>query len=315
VSALDARGAVAAPSSQGRRLWPRRSSPLTRARGRAGILLVSPAVVLVLVFFVVPLVLVAWMSLHNWPLLGTPRFIGGANYGEMISDDTFRASLWFTTKYTLIVTPIQLVLGYLLASMVRGRLPGVRVFRTIYFLPVVVGFAAGAYVFYVMMQPQVGVVDAILGGLGLVDPSTGWLTNPSLALVVVIVLVTWKTVGTAMILFMVAMQGVSQELYEAADVDGAGWWRKEVSITLPLVRRTTALVLILTVTGSFLAFDQSFILTQGGPNSATLTTVLWIYTNAFVRYRLGYSATLCVVVLAILIVLSVGQIRILRTED
>jgi multiple sugar transport system permease protein len=315
VSALDARGAVAAPSSQGRRLWPRRRSPLTRARGRAGILLVSPAVVLVLVFFVVPLVLVAWMSLHNWPLLGTPRFIGGANYGEMISDDTFRASLWFTTKYTLIVTPIQLALGYLLASMVRGRLPGVRVFRTIYFLPVVVGFAAGAYVFYVMMQPQVGVVDAILGGLGLVDPSTGWLTNPSLALVVVIVLVTWKTVGTAMILFMVAMQGVSQELYEAAEVDGAGWWRKEVSITLPLVRRTTALVLILTVTGSFLAFDQFFILTQGGPNSATLTTVLWIYTNAFVRYRLGYSATLCVVVLAILIVLSIGQLRILRTED
>jgi multiple sugar transport system permease protein len=315
VSALDARGAVAARSSQGRRLWPRRRSPLTRARGRAGILLVSPAVVLVLVFFVVPLVLVAWMSLHNWPLLGTPRFIGGANYGEMISDDTFRASLWFTTKYTLIVTPIQLALGYLLASMVRGRLPGVRVFRTIYFLPVVVGFAAGAYVFYVMMQPQVGVVDAILGGLGLVDPSTGWLTNPSLALVVVIVLVTWKTVGTAMILFMVAMQGVSQELYEAAEVDGAGWWRKEVSITLPLVRRTTALVLILTVTGSFLAFDQFFILTQGGPNSATLTTVLWIYTNAFVRYRLGYSATLCVVVLAILIVLSIGQLRILRTED
>jgi multiple sugar transport system permease protein len=315
VSALDARGAVAARSSQARRLWPRRRSPLTRARGRAGILLVSPAVVLVLVFFVVPLVLVAWMSLHNWPLLGTPRFIGGANYGEMISDDTFRASLWFTTKYTLIVTPIQLALGYLLASMVRGRLPGVRVFRTIYFLPVVVGFAAGAYVFYVMMQPQVGVVDAILGGLGLVDPSTGWLTNPSLALVVVIVLVTWKTVGTAMILFMVAMQGVSQELYEAAEVDGAGWWRKEVSITLPLVRRTTALVLILTVTGSFLAFDQFFILTQGGPNSATLTTVLWIYTNAFVRYRLGYSATLCVVVLAILIVLSIGQIRILRTED
>jgi multiple sugar transport system permease protein len=315
VSALDARGAVAARSSQGRRLWPRRRSPLTRARGRAGILLVSPAVVLVLVFFVVPLVLVAWMSLHNWPLLGTPRFIGGANYGEMISDDTFRASLWFTTKYTLIVTPIQLALGYLLASMVRGRLPGVRVFRTIYFLPVVVGFAAGAYVFYVMMQPQVGVVDAILGGLGIVDPSTGWLTNPSLALVVVIVLVTWKTVGTAMILFMVAMQGVSQELYEAAEVDGAGWWRKELSITLPLVRRTTALVLILTVTGSFLAFDQFFILTQGGPNSATLTTVLWIYTNAFVRYRLGYSATLCVVVLAILIVLSIGQIRILRTED
>jgi multiple sugar transport system permease protein len=315
VSALDARGAVAARSSRARRLWPRRRSPLTRARGRAGILLVSPAVVLVLVFFVVPLVLVAWMSLHNWPLLGTPRFIGGANYGEMISDDTFRASLWFTTKYTLIVTPIQLALGYLLASMVRGRLPGVRVFRTIYFLPVVVGFAAGAYVFYVMMQPQVGVVDAILGGLGLVDPSTGWLTNPSLALVVVIVLVTWKTVGTAMILFMVAMQGVSPELYEAAEVDGAGWWRKELSITLPLVRRTTALVLILTVTGSFLAFDQFFILTQGGPNSATLTTVLWIYTNAFVRYRLGYSATLCVVVLAILIVLSMGQIRILRTED
>jgi multiple sugar transport system permease protein len=278
-------------------------------------LLVSPAVLLVLVFFVAPLVLVVWMSLHNWPLLGTPRFIGGENYSELISDDLFKQSLWFTTKYTLIVTPIQLVLGYLLAAVVRGRLPGVRAFRTIYFMPVVVGFAAGAYVFYVMLQPGIGVVDAVLGGLGLINPNTGWLTNPGLALVVVVVLVTWKTVGTAMILFMVAMQGISHELYEAAAVDGAGLWRRELSITLPLVRRTTALVLILTVTGSFLAFDQFFILTQGGPNSATLTVVLWVYTNAFVRYRLGYSATLCIAILAILIVLSIGQIRILRTED
>jgi multiple sugar transport system permease protein len=199
--------------------------------------------------------------------------------------------------------------------MVRRKLRGVGFFRTVYFMPVVTGFAATAYVFLVMLIPGVGVVNTIVKALGLSNGQTNWLTNPSLAMIVAVILITWKTVGIAMILFMAAMQAVPEELYEAAKVDGAGWWRRETRITVPLIRRTTALILVLTVAGSFLAFDQFFILTQGGPNSATLTLVLWVYTNAFVRYRLGYSATLCIAILAILIVLSIGQIRILRTED
>ena len=292
---------------------PRRSTGvLARRRARTGMLLTAPAFALVAVFFLLPLGLVVYMSVHNWPLFGQTRFIGLANYREMLHDGTFGHSLLFTAKYTAIVTPVQIVLGYLLAVMVRRKLRGVGFFRTVYFMPVVVGFAASAYAVLVMITPGIGVVDTILKALGLDNGQTNWVTSPGLALLVVIVLITWKTVGIAMILFMAGMQAVPEELYEAAKVDGAGWWAREFHVTLPLIRRTMALVLVLTVAGSVLAFDQFFILTQGGPDNATLTAVLWIYTTAFLQYRFGYAAALSIVLLILLVILSAVQIRALR---
>lgn len=270
---------------------------------------------MVIVFFVLPLILVAWISLHNWPLLGNTTFSGVGNYRQITHDKIFGDALLFTAKYTVIVTPIQLVIGYLLAVMVRRKIRGAGFFRTVYFMPVVVGFAATAYVFLVMLTPGIGVVNAILRGLGLTNGQTNWLTSPGLAMVVAVLLITWKTIGIAMILFMAAMQAVPEELYEAAKVDGAGWWRREARVTLPLVRRTTALVLVLTIAASFLAFDQFYILTQGGPDNATLTAVLWIYTTGFVQYREGYAAALSIVLLVLLILLSIAQIRALRRGD
>lgn len=290
----------------------RRLGPLARARARTGFLLTAPALILAGIFFVAPLVLVCWMSLHSWPLFGPAKFTGLQNYDQTLHDRIFGDSLLFTAEYTAIVTPIQVVLGYLLAVMVRHRMRGVGFFRTVYFMPVVVGFAATAYVFLIMLTPGIGVINAIGHGLGLSNGQTNWVTSSGLALFIAVVLITWKTVGIAMILFMVGMQAVPEELYEAAKVDGAGWWSREFRITLPLLRRTTALVLVLTVAGSILAFDQFFILTHGGPDNATLTAVLWIYTVGFVQYRFGYAAALSIAVLILLIILSVAQIRALR---
>jgi multiple sugar transport system permease protein len=293
----------------------RRRASLAQARARTGFLLTTPALVMVIVIFVLPLILVAWISLHNWPLLGNATFTGLGNYRQIVHDKIFGNALLFTAKYTVIVTPVQLVIGYLLAVMVRRKIRGVGFFRTVYFMPVVVGFAATAYVFLVMLTPGIGVVNAILHGLGLTNGQTNWLTSPGLATLVAVILITWKTIGIAMILFMAAMQAVPEELYEAAKVDGAGWWRREARVTLPLVRGTTALVLVLTIAASFLAFDQFYILTQGGPDNATLTAVLWIYTTGFVQYREGYAAALSIVLLVLLILLSVAQIRALRRGD
>lgn len=308
---LRSRGAAAAPAPSARR----HRAPLARARARTGFLLTLPALVMVAALFVLPLILVIWMSLTNWPLLGRATFVGGRNYAQMFHDRIFADSLLFTLKYTVIVTPIQIVLGYFLAVMIRGRIRGAGFFRTIYFMPVVTGFAATAYAFLVMLTPGIGVINAILKGLGLTNGQTNFLTSPGLALMVATALITWKTVGIAMILFMAGMQAVPEELYEAAKVDGAGWWRRELRVTLPLIRRTTALVLVLTVAGSILAFDQFFILTQGGPDNATLTAVLWIYTTAFIDYRFGYAATLSIALLVLLILLSIAQIRALRRGD
>ena len=257
-----------------------------------------------------------WMSFHNWPLLGSvQRFIGLQNYQEVATDQTFIDSVLFTLKYTAIVTPIQLVLGYALAITVRQKLRGQGLFRTFYFLPVVVGFASGAYVFLVLVQPDSGVFDQVLEGLGITHGPTPWLTDPNLALLTVILMITWKTIGTSIILLMVGMQSIPEEIGEAARVDGAHWWQREWFVILPLMKPTIALVLMLTITGSFLAFDHFFVLTHGGPNGSTLTIVMWIYTTAFVRYRLGYSAALSIVLLVLLVVFSIIQIRALRERS
>ena len=277
---------------------------------------VVPAFLLIAVFFVIPLILMFWMSLNNWPLLGSfQKFIGFQNYAEIPTDQVFLQSIWFTLKYTLIITPIQLVLGYALAIVVRRKFRAVSVFRTTYFFPVVIGFAAGAYVFLVLVQPDSGIFDQILHALGLTHGPTPWLTDQNLALFTVILMTTWKTVGTAIILLMVGMQAIPDEIGEASLVDGAGWWKREWFITLPLMRSSIALVLMLTLTGSFLAFDQFFVLTHGGPNQSTVTIVMWIYTTAFVRYRLGYSAALSIVLLIILIIFTIAQVRALRDRS
>ena len=289
----------------------RRNGPVARARARAGLLMVSPAVALVSVFFILPTLLMFWMSLNNWPLLGaSQKFIGGQNYAEAVGDAGFGQSLLFTLKYTLIVTPIQLLLGYGLAVLVRNRFRGVGFFRTSFFLPVVVGFASGAYIFLVLVQPESGLFDQVLQLFGI--RGVPWLTDPDFALGTVILMITWKTVGTTVILLMVGMQSVPDEVNEAARMDGANWLQRELFVTLPLLKSSIALVLILTLTGSFLAFDQFFVMTHGGPNQSTVTVVMWIYTSAFVRYRLGYSAALSILLLLLLIVFSIIQIRALR---
>lgn len=294
----------------------RRGTPLSSRRARAGYVAVLPALALVVTFFVIPMFLMFWMSLNNWPLLGSmQKFVGVQNYSEALDDETFLRSILFTLKYTLIVTPIQLLLGYGLAVLVRGRFRGVSAFRTAIFFPVVVGFASGAYVFLVLVQPEVGVFDQVLQALKLTSGPTPWLTDPDLALWVVILMITWKTVGTAVILLMIGMQAIPDEIREAGLVDGANWAQREWYITLPLMRPAIALVLILTLTGSFLAFDQFFVMTHGGPNQSTTTIVMWIYTSAFVRYRLGYSAALSLILLAILVIFTVIQMRALRDRS
>lgn len=291
-----------------------RSGALRRRRDRTSILLLMPALTLLTVMFLIPLGLMFGMSLSNWPLFGNIRFAGLDNYADAIQDATFWQSLLFTAKYTLIVTPIQILVGYLLAVFVRSHWTGVGAFRAIYFLPVVIGFAAAAYVFLTLVQPGTGLLDQLFIMLGLKPADRLILADPTLALVVTVILSSWKSVGVSMILFMAGMQAIPRDLYEAAEVDGARWMARERWITIPLVRRTFALVLVLTVAGSILAFDQFYIMTRGGPQGQTVTAVLWIYTVSFVRFRLGYGAALSFILLALLVGITALQVRALRQE-
>lgn len=283
-------------------------------RRSAGLFFVLPAVSFTVVFFILPLIFTVYMSLHDWPLLGDHEFIGLDNYSALLSDRQFWNSLWFTTRYTLLITPVIFILAFVLALLVSLPLPGVGIYRTVYFLPVVIGLGSSSLLWVWLLHDRVGVINAILTGLGLMDRPIIWLADSSYAMTAIIMSVVWKTVGFTMILLMTGMQAIPAELYEAAKVDGANYWGRLRYIMMPLLRRTFALALILSVIGSYLGFDQFFIMTAGGPQNSTISVVYWIYKNSFTNFKLGYGASLSIVLLVILVILSVIQLRLLRDE-
>ena len=176
-----------------------------------------------------------------------------------------------------------------MAAFVRGNRRGSVVFRTAFFLPFIVGLATESFMLLLELQPDSGAIDAVLGKLGLASASTAWTVHYGLALGAICVFVVWFASGLTMMILMGGMQGIPVDLYEASDVDGATWWQKERRITIPMLRRSIALSLIISVIGSFLAFNQFFILTEGGPGTSTEPLVMWIYQEAFIAYHLGYA--------------------------
>ena len=284
----------------------------TLGRGTVGLLFVLPSALFVIVMLVVPLVLTVWMSLNKWPLFGEVEFVGLSNYAKLATDRQFWKSLWFTTEYTLTVTPMIVATAFVLALLVRRSYPGVGLFRTAYFLPVVVGFAASSLLWVWMLNDQLGIVNAMLVDLGIIDEPVVWLGSKSTALWTINVSIVWKVVGLSMIILLSGMQSIPGEILEAASIDGAGRVRTFGYITLPMIRRSVALVLVITVVGSYLAFDHFYIMTRGGPQNETITAVYWIFTNSFTYFKMGYGAALSIVMLVLLLVLSVLQIRLLE---
>jgi multiple sugar transport system permease protein len=281
---------------------------------RAGLLFVLPSVLFVVVFFLVPLGMTLWMSLHDWPLLGKSSFSGLENYASLLSDSTFWQSLSFTTRYTLTVTPLIFVFAFALALLVSRPLRLIGALRTAYFLPVVIGLGASSLLWTWLFNDSVGVFSAILMALRITTEPVDWLGEPARAQMAVVVMVVWKTVGFTMMLLLVGLQAIPNELYEAARIDGAQGWAQTRFITLPLMRRTFALALVISVIGSFLAFDQFYIMTRGGPRNSTITVVYWIYRSSFTYFKLGYGAALSVVLLVILAAISAVQLRLLRDD-
>ncbi len=290
----------------------RRSS---RRRALSGFLFVLPAVCFTAVFFVVPLCMTAWMSLNDWPLLTRPHFTGLGNYAKLLQDPTFWSSLLFTVKYTVAVTPPLFLAAFGLALLVQRRAPLVGAFRTAYFLPVVIGMAVASLLFVWLLNDQVGVISDVLMRLHLTREPLVWLDTTNTALGGIVLMVLWKASGFTMVLLLVGMQSIPDDLTEAARIDGAGWWQRTLYITLPLLRRTFALALVISIIGSFLAFEQFFILTHGGPHNTTISVVYWIYRTAFISFRLGYAAAASVILLLILVLLSVLQLWVLRERE
>jgi multiple sugar transport system permease protein len=286
-----------------------------RARSLKGVGYTAPTAAIVVVLFLAPLVLVFWMSLNRWPLLGAPRVNAPDNYTRIPDNPLFLDAVRFTLKYTAIVTVMLLLVALGLALLVQERRRGVGFFLTTYLLPSGVGFAAAALLFYGFYSTEIGPIHGILRSLGLIEETFSFRGTPNSALFSTIALVIWRFAGFQMLILLTGLQSIPLELYEAARVDGASRWQAFRRITVPLLRPTLALLLVLSVSGSLLAFDQFFILTQGQPDNSTLTMVMVIYREAFFRFDLGAAAALSVVVLLVLVALNALQLRVLRRRD
>jgi multiple sugar transport system permease protein len=256
-----------------------------------------------------------YISLTNWPLIGPYHFIGLANYTALVHDSVFLQSILFTLKYTAIVTIPIFVVGYALAVFVRSNRPGSTLFRTMIFLPYIVGLVAESFMAVVELQPDSGTANFVLSKLGIVKASTAWLVHTGLALTAISVLVIWFASGLTMMLLMAGMQGIPHDLYESARVDGASWWSMERSLTIPLLRRSIALSLIISVVYSFLAFNQFFIMTDGGPGTSTVSVVMAIYDTAFADQNVGLASAMSVVLVVIVGLVTFVQFRFLQGED
>jgi multiple sugar transport system permease protein len=281
----------------------------------AGVFMTTPALAMITVFFLIPLFMMVWMSFHDWPLLGEREFTGLQNYRDALDDTEFRDAVGFTIRYTLVLTPVLILLGLALALLVRRRRRGARFFQALYFTPVVIGFASGAFLWLFMFQPEVGPAMTIAKHLGVADLTTNWFAETASAVLVVVGMVTWKVVGLQMLLLLSGLQSVPTEVEEAAIVDGTSRWQRLRYVVLPLMRPTLALVLVFSVASQVLAFDQFYIMTGGGPSNSTITAVYEIYRTSFITFELGYGAALSALLMLALIVISAVQLLLLRSAD
>lgn len=282
---------------------------------RIGMMLILPAVLFCCVFVFAPLVVAGFISLTNFPLIGEYEFVGLENFRLALTDPAFGRSILYTLIYTGIVTGPILVVGYLLAVIVRANRRGSTLLRTIFFMPFVVGLTTISFITLLEAQPGSGAINIVLRWMEITDGSTAWLVDGVLATALVSVLVIWGVSGLTMILLMAAMQGIPKEVYESAELDGASWWQTERMVTIPMIRRAIAMSVIISVIGSFLAFTQFFILTQGGPGSETTTVVMAIYRRAFVDLQLGAATAMSLILVVLVALVTAFQFWLLRERD
>jgi multiple sugar transport system permease protein len=291
-----------------------RRSAQARRNARTGLVLIVPALAVVGVFVLYPLGFGVYISLTNWPLVGSYHFTGLANYSALAHNPLFLGSIVFTLKYTAIVTLPILAVGYGLAVLVRANRPGATIFRTLVFLPFIIGLTTLSYMSVVELQPTSGTANFLLSKLGIVSDATAWLVHAGLATTAICVLVVWAASGLTMMLLMAGMQGIPEQLYESARVDGASWREAEWHVTLPLLRRPIALSLIISVVGSFLAFNQFYIMTQGGPGTSTVSVVMAIYDTAFTQFNIGLASAMSVVLVIIVGLITFAQFYFLQRK-
>lgn len=263
----------------------------------------SPGLVLLAVFVVWPILFSIPLSLTDYSVIGETSFVGFDNFSRAFKDPKFLISLWNSLVYVLIV-PVLQILSIFMAILVNSKIPGIKIFRTAYYIPVVTSMVAVAIIWNWLLSNN-GVVNYILLSLGIIDAKVGWLSSSSTALYVLMFITTWKGLGYYMMLYLAGLQSIPEELYDAARIDGAGRFKVIMRITVPLLKPYVFFCSLISLMAAIRVFDEMFVLTEGGPGNSTLTSSLYIYQQGIEQFKFGYASTLGLLVSVVIGILSV----------
>ena len=310
---MSATSAARAPSERGGR--PAR---LTR-QNAAGWLFSAPFVIIFAVFLAIPIIASLALSFTSFGLrdLRNPigaSFVGLENYATLLSDQEFWRAAGNTAVYVVGGVPLTLLAGLAVAIALNGAVMRFRTFfRVGYYLPVVTSIVAIAVVWRFVLHPDQGLLNLILGAIGL--EGRNWLGDPELAMPAIVAMIVWKNLGFSMVIFLAGLQTIPTSLYEAARIDGAGKWGEFRYVTLPGLRPTLLFAIVTTTIGYIQVFEEPFVMTEGGPLNATVSIAQYLYEEGFRFFHQGYAAAVGYVLFVIVAVIAVLQFRILRSQD
>jgi ABC-type sugar transport system permease subunit len=275
-------------------------------------LMVSPYILHLGVFVLFPIVFSLILMFHRWNIISPMEFIGFQNFSKLFQDRLFFKSILNTLIFLIIHIPLQIVVALFLAEMLNQKIRLRGLLRASYFLPVVISGVVVTIVWSQLYGQDTGLLNRILVTIGL--PKVGWLIDPAVAMPSIAIMATWKNVGLYVVLFLVGLQSVPPQYYEAADIDGASHWQKFRYITIPAINPTIFMVVILSTIGGFSLFIEPYIMTSGGPLSSTVSAVLYIYKQAFTYYHMGYAAALGFFFAAIIMLFVFVQRKVIERD-
>ncbi|MGG1516044.1 sugar ABC transporter permease [Paenibacillus oryzisoli] len=284
------------------------ASKALRRNRLTGYAFLLPNIIGFLLFICIPVGASFLMSFTEWNGFGDITFAGLSNYTRLWSDETFRISLLNSLVMTAVSVPVTLILAILAAVALNKGLRGVKIFRTAIFLPHITATIAVAVVWQLLYNPTMGPINGFLHSLGIDNPPT-WLASTKWALLSVIIVSIWHSIGYYMVLYLAGLQGIPKDLYEAAEIDGAGKVSQFRNITVPMLSPVIFFTVIMGIINSFKVFDLVFVLTKGGPGRSTHMLVYDIYYTAFQRFEYGYASAMAYVLFAIILIITLIQFR------
>lgn len=281
----------------------RRMNPLARREALEGYLSLTPWMIGFVAFTAFPIVVSIVLGFTEWTVVKPPRWIGLDNYVRMFTaDPLFWQSLKATIGYVVLSLPLKLVFGLMLALLLNLKIPGINIFRTLFYVPAVISGVAVSLMWIWLLQPDTGVINTLLGDLGIQGPK--WFWDSDWALMSVALMSIWRVGGSA-IIYLAGLQNIPAQLYEAAQVDGANAWRRFWRITLPLLTPTILFQVIIEMIDSFKIFTEAFVITQGGPLRATYFYLYYFYEEAFRNFNMGYASALALVLTLVILAATV----------